>query len=222
LPALRRVEIPVRWTDLVIRHTGYTDPQTRALKLVRDERLCWLDLADMPEEPFVLFNLGGIAIERRQWPLALDFLRRSLARSAPSDSITRKLFVLIARAQQMMGDTGAALRTIAEGLSFHSEDAELWFRQGIVHRHRGESARAEASWRRILTLQRPEAFCSIDPGIYGHLTRRNLAVLAAERGDQAEAARLWTDVLAECPGDCEAMARLAELNPKHFPPNPSW
>ena len=45
-------------------------------------------------------------------------------------------------------------------------------------------------------------------GIYGHLTRRNLAALAAERGDTEEAARLWADVLTECPGDREALAKL--------------
>jgi hypothetical protein len=45
-------------------------------------------------------------------------------------------------------------------------------------------------------------------GIYGHLTRRNLAALAAERGDAEEAARLWSAVLAECPGDREAVAKL--------------
>ncbi len=60
-----------------------------------------------------------------------------------------------------------------------------------MHRHRGESAEAEQCWRRILTLTRPDQFCSVDMGIYGHLTRRNLAALAAERGDPAEAARLW-------------------------------
>jgi hypothetical protein len=33
-------------------------------------------------------------------------------------------------------------------------------------------------------------------------------VLAAERGDHAEAGRLWKAVLAERPGDREALARL--------------
>jgi len=65
---------------------------------------------------------------------------------------------------------------------------------------------AEARWRRILTLKRPDQFCSVDQGIYGHLTRRNLAVLAEERGDSAEAFRLWKMVLDACPGDAEAMA----------------
>jgi hypothetical protein len=86
----------------------------------------------------------------------------------------------------------------------------------VVHRHRGESSRAEACWRWIFTLRRPEQCCSVDQGIYGHWTRRNLAVLAAERGDQAEAARLWRAVLTECPGDREAIAhreRLARIHP---------
>jgi Flp pilus assembly protein TadD len=108
----------------------------------------------------------------------------------------------------MVGDSQAALRTCAEGLSLDPEDAELWFRSAVVHRHRGESSEAEARWRKVLTLKRPNQFCSIDQGIYGHLTRRNLAALAAERGDLAEAEKLWREVLAECPDDREALARV--------------
>jgi tetratricopeptide (TPR) repeat protein len=185
---------------------------------VRDERLARLDLKDRPGDPFVLFNLGAIALERQEWRAALEDLRGSLARSAPRDSITPKLFALIARAHHMLGDTGAALRACAEGLSHHPEDAELLFRLAVVHRHRGESSRAEACWRRILTVHRPEQYRSVDEGIYGHLTRRNLAMLAAERGDDAEAARLWCAVLAECPGDREALAQLRQLDPESAGP----
>jgi hypothetical protein len=49
---------------------------------------------------------------------------------------------------------------------------------------------------------------SVDQGIYGHLTRRNVAALAEERGDRAEAAALWRAVLDECPGEAEALGRL--------------
>jgi hypothetical protein len=62
-----------------------------------------------------------------------------------------------------------------------------------------------------LYLKRPERFCSFEQGIYGHLTRRNLAMLAAERGDRAEAERLWREVVADCPGDREALAKLQWL-----------
>ena len=65
---------------------------------------------------------------------------------------------------------------------------------------------AESCWRRILTLKRPDQFCSVDQGIYGYLTLRNLAVLAEERGEPDEARRLWSLVLDACPGDPEAMS----------------
>ena len=111
----------------------------------------------------------------------------------------------------MMGETAEALRTCAEGLSLDAQDAELLFRKAVIHRQRGESAEAEQSWRRILGLRRPEQFASLDMGIYGHLTRRNLAVLAAERGDAGESERLWREVLAECPGDREAAEKLGQF-----------
>ncbi len=69
---------------------------------------------------------------------------------------------------------------------------------------------AERCWRRILSLKRPEAFSSVDNGIYGHLTLRNLAALVEARGDDAEARRLWRAVMAECPGDPHATRRLMQ------------
>ena len=62
-----------------------------------------------------------------------------------------------------------------------------------------------------MTLRRPERFSSVDEGIYGHLTRRNLAALAEERGDRAEAALHWSAVLSECPEDVVATAALGRL-----------
>ena len=49
---------------------------------------------------------------------------------------------------------------------------------------------------------------SVDQGIYSHLTLRNMAVLAEDRGNQSAAVECWTRVLAECPGDAEASAML--------------
>ena len=74
LPTLRRAKVPVRWTDLTVRHTGYVDPAVRARKLERDIRILKRELEDRPDDPFVLFNLGAIAVERQAWAEALDFL----------------------------------------------------------------------------------------------------------------------------------------------------
>ncbi len=210
LPALKAARVPVKWTDITVRHTGYADRALRSGKLERDSRILLEELADRPDDPFTLFNLGAIAIEHTKWGEALGFLNRSLAGSAPTDSIVRKLFALIARAHQMQGDFRGALKSCADGLALDAEDAELWFRKAVVHRHGGEPAEAEQCWRRILTLSRPEKFASMDQGIYGHLTRRNLAALAKERGDLGEMKRQWRAVLAECPGDSEATEKLAQ------------
>jgi GT2 family glycosyltransferase len=214
LPALRRVNIPVRWTDITVRHTGYTDPELRERKLQRDERILREEIMARPGDPFVLFNLGSIAIERQQWERALEFLCPSLAGSAPSDSITRKLFALIARCHEKLGNPARALAVCTEGLSFIPEDAELLFRKAFAHRQLGQSVEAEAAWRRILELKRPENFCSHDQGIYGHLTLRNLAVLAEERGDGSEASRLWQAILTECPGGSLAVAGADARRPR--------
>jgi tetratricopeptide (TPR) repeat protein len=213
LPALRRAGIPVRWSDVTVRHTGYTDPALRRRKLDRDEAILAEELAERPGDPFVLFNLGSIAVERRDWAGALAHLRHSLAGSAPTDSIVRKLHALIARAHQMLGEPRAALAACAAGLALDPDDAELLFREAIVRRHGGDRDGAARCWRRILALHRPERFASVDMGIYGHLTRRNLAALAEEGGDPAEAARWWDGVLAECPGDPEALAARQRLTP---------
>jgi uncharacterized protein HemY len=53
----------------------------------RDTKILKAELEDRPNDPFVLFNLGAIAVERRDWNEALGFLKRSLTGSAPSDSI---------------------------------------------------------------------------------------------------------------------------------------
>jgi hypothetical protein len=156
LPSLRRAGVPARCTELTVRHAGYVDQALRARKLDRDTKMRKRELEERLDDPFVLFNLGAIAVERREWSGALGFLERSLAGSAPTDSIVRKLSALIARTQQMSGDSQRALWTCARGPELEPEDAELWFRKAVVHRHRGESWAAEQSWRRILNLRRPD------------------------------------------------------------------
>jgi tetratricopeptide (TPR) repeat protein len=111
----------------------------------------------------------------------------------------------------MRGDFPAALQACAEGLRLDPDDAELLFRQAVLYRSSGHPAEAEACWRRVLRIRCPDQVCSVDQGIYGHLTMRNLAVLAAERRDHAEAASLWQRVPSECPDAPEALANLGRF-----------
>lgn len=213
LPALRRAGVEIRWTDAVVRHVGYNDPLLRRRKLDRDRAILELERIERPDDPFVLFNLGQIAMETDDVESALGFLERSLAGSTPADSITRKLYALIARARQRLGDLGKALVVCDEGLANDPDDVELLFRKGVIHRLRSESHEAEACWSRIPTLRRPEKFASVDEGLYGHVTWRNLAILAEERGDLVAAHRHWSAVLAARPDNLEAAQAVRRLDP---------
>jgi len=83
------VNVPVRWTGVTVWHTSYTDPALRERKLRRDCGILTEELAERPDDPFVPFNLGAIAVERQDWQSALGHLQRSLRGSAPTDSIVR-------------------------------------------------------------------------------------------------------------------------------------
>ena len=188
----------------------------RRRKLDRDRALLAEELHDRPDDPFVRFNLGAIAVELQDWAGALPHLQRGLDGSAPRASITAKLHALLARTLQNLDRPEEALEACRRGLVLEPDDAELLFRRGLLHRQGGDTDAAEVCWRRILELRPPERFCSVDTGIYGHLTRRNLALAAADRGDADGARRLWRAVLDECPGDAaarEALDRLDDLAP---------
>ena len=79
---------------------GLSRSAPRARKLDRDARILQDELKHRPDDPFTLFHLGSIAIERERWREALGFLNQSRAGSAPGDSIMPKLSVLIAQAHQ--------------------------------------------------------------------------------------------------------------------------
>jgi hypothetical protein len=72
-------------------------------------------------DPFVLFNLGAIAVERREWRKALGFLERSLRGSALTDLIVRKLFALMAgthhKARRLWADVLAECPADREALA---------------------------------------------------------------------------------------------------------
>src|SRR5439155_3684160 len=102
LPALREQGGAVRWSDVVIHHTGYQDPALRGKKLERDLRLLRLQQEEQPDEPFTLFNLGAVYNELNRPAEALLLLQHSLERSQPTDSIVRKLYALLAQCHRQL------------------------------------------------------------------------------------------------------------------------
>lgn len=183
LPSLSNAGISLVWTDITIRHMGYVDSEAKERKRQRDYNILIKELAQYPNEPFILYNLGMIYFERREWQRALKHFQTSFANvSLPAyESIQCKLYSMIAWSYQILENYAESVNICDEGLKNNPDDAELWFRKAVAYRYMRKNIEAEACWKHILTLKKPQKFGSIDKGIYGELTAQNLAIIAAER-----------------------------------------
>jgi tetratricopeptide (TPR) repeat protein len=212
LPAVRRTGGQVRRADVVIHHLGYQDPSLRRRKLERDLGLLRREVAEQPDDPFTLFNLGSVYQELGRTAEALPLLRRSLERSHPGDSIVRKLYALIVQCHRRLGQEPEALAACREGRAVYPEDVELLFQEGLALRAVGDRAGAEASLRRLLEAREGDHFASVDPGLSGYKARHNLAVLCHEQGRAAEAEAQWRAAVAERPDFTPGWLGLGELS----------
>ncbi len=150
LPALNQLGIPVVGTDIVIDHTGYQDPALVQRKTERNLRLLELDYADNPNDPFILFNLGWTYLTMGDAPRALGFLRQSLERSNPGDSIVRKIYALLAQAHLHLGQPAEALAACRAGRARYPQDEELLMMQARLLESSGNLAGAEACYRQLV------------------------------------------------------------------------
>jgi glycosyltransferase involved in cell wall biosynthesis/Tfp pilus assembly protein PilF len=210
LPSVRQAGGRVRWGDVVVHHAGYCDPTLRRRKLQRDLRLLGLEDAEHPDDPFTLFNLGSVHQELGQHAEALPFLRRSLEKSHPADSIVRKLFALIVGCHRALGQAQEAAAACAAGLRVCPGDTELLFLDSLLRQDRGDAAGSEAALRRLLGEQPGAHFASVDAGLRGHKGRHNLAVLCLKQGRLAEAEALWRRATRERPDFLPAWVGLGE------------
>jgi tetratricopeptide (TPR) repeat protein len=151
LPALQRAGHAVRFTNIAITHTGYTNPTLRYKKLERNLRLLHLDLAERPNDPFTLFNLGWAFADLGRIAEAIPLLERSLQYSHNADSITPKLYSLLTQCHHRLGQFEQAWAVCQAGHVRHPEDAELLFLKGQLCRQRGDRAGARACWVQLLS-----------------------------------------------------------------------
>jgi hypothetical protein len=73
LPSLNRAKIPVRWTDIVIRHDGYADPELEARKLERNIKILERELTAASTTVSTVTSPG---VTWRHWPPSAVIVRR--------------------------------------------------------------------------------------------------------------------------------------------------
>ena len=210
LPSIRRAGGEVEWTDIFVVHSGFDhSPAGLGHKRARDLRLLELDLADRPEHPFVLFNLGMTYCDAGDFARAADYLDRGLRVAQPHESHVRKAYALLVVCLSRLDQGERAQQVCRRGLQLFPDDPELLFRMGLLAHRFGHLREAEANYRRLLVGATDFHFKSIDRGILGFKARQNLAAVCVELGDLAGAEALWQQVVDEVPRSRAAWRGLA-------------
>jgi tetratricopeptide (TPR) repeat protein len=189
IPSIRRLEGEIDWTDIYVVHSGSgAGPAARHAKYERDLRILKLDLAERPDHPFVLFNLGMTYSDMEQHEEAVTWLRRSLAVSHEGESHLRKVYALLVGSLTQLKRLGEAQQVSHEARLRFPKDPELRFREGNLAHAQGRLPDAVAAYRAALRNDDLRHFSSIDPCIVGYKARHNLALVYEDLGrhDQAE------------------------------------
>lgn len=211
LPAIRRIDGSVEWTDIFVAHSGVEHTlEAKRRKQERDLRLLEMELAERPEHPFVLFNLGMTYADMEQSEPAVRYLKRCLLASSIAESHVRKAYALLVGSLIQLGQDVEARQILGRGRELYPDDPELFFRLGILeHRTKNYAAAIEA-YRGALHDQTERYFSSRDDGISGYKTRHNLAGIYREIGRLDLAELQWRLALEAEPMYWEGWHGLVE------------
>jgi hypothetical protein len=138
LPAIRRAQGEVAFTDIYVVHSGADHSEEgRQRKLERDFKLLQLDLNEHPDHPFVLFNLGMTHADCKQHVEAVGWLNRCLEVSTPQESHVRKAYALLVSSLMRLRELDLASSACQRGRELFPHDKELLFRQAMLAHEQG-------------------------------------------------------------------------------------
>lgn len=211
LPSLRKAGIAIRFSDLFVTHQHYDrSPAGQATKRLRDFRLLGLDLADHPNHPFILFNLGMTHLfATKEFEVAAHYLRRSLSGSNWQDSIVRKAFAMLTTAHMCQDELELALMANERGRQHYPEDAELLFQAGQILDGLGRLDEARAVLERLVTGADEPYYRSVDTGFRSCRGMHALAHIYRKLGNEGRFVGLLQEVVAGFQGFHPARVDLA-------------
>ncbi len=181
---LPRVRLPLH-----VGHDGYRDEQIAA-KRDRNHMLLLRELAALPDDAYLLYQLGKDAQMRADLPAACDYLARALA-ATPVEANWRH--ALVTTAIPLMSQAGRvpdALALADAEFGQWPESPDYFFVLGdvLLDQAMADPAQAvghwlplaEAAWEQCLTIgERPELDGSV-AGRGSHLAQHNLDVLRSQ------------------------------------------
>ena len=213
LPAVRRSGLDVAPSDLYVIHSGYdTSPQGQRSKRVRDEKLLGLDLADTPENPFKLFNLGMSYFYWGEYDLAIEWLDKAIRHSLPEHSHLGPCYSLWATALIKQDKLEAAGKKLEEGLRAVPHDAELQFKFGQWLLESNQFAKARDAFSAALQIDITGQFTSMDYGIQGFKSMCQLGRAELGLGNYQQAKEWWLKAIGLEPHDLASIDLLTHAS----------
>jgi glycosyltransferase involved in cell wall biosynthesis len=214
-PSLERLHYSFHNTDIEVLHVGYKDPAFQKGKCERNLRLLLLEDAERPNDAFIQFNIGWSYQGIDKLKEAREAYRRSLALLGTNRPFyARKLYAMLARVCRQLGQTHEAMAVCREGRAQYPQDAELLTQEAWLLYLFGDYVGTEARLLQLIQGPAPamkDGNYADDPGLRGHITRHNLAVLYRDQGRLVEAEAQWRAALVEQPDFIVARLGLGEL-----------
>lgn len=200
LPAIRRAGGDVAFTDIYVVHSGADHtPEGRQRKLVRDFKLLHLDLAERPDHPFVLFNLGMTHADTQDHREAIRWLTKCLEVSGPNESHVRKTYALLVNSLMQAQEFERAATTCERGRQLFPDDKELQFRHAMIAHQLGWYTDAISLYTQVLAPSSDRYFVSVDQGLSTFKARHNLALVYEDARQPDLAEREWRKILVDLP-----------------------
>lgn len=208
-PAIKRLGLPFKQSGAVVRHQNADRSKEGNLRRSqRNLRLLELDLADHPDDPFVLMNLGMTLLSLPGEPTrTIECLQKSLELSEVSSPIRLNAYMVLATAYKRSGESGSELQTCLAAQQEFPNDPVLMLRLGGLYRRLGEIVRAADCFRRSLEAKTAHMSVLLFPD-----TRARAAVALGEMsirlGHRQQAERLWQNFLKKHPHERQVRTAL--------------
>jgi tetratricopeptide (TPR) repeat protein len=211
-PAIKRLGWKILPTSLVVQH-GQADrsAEAEAARGKRNLRLLLLDLADSPEDPFVLLNVGATYLFMEGGlDLATAFLRRSIDRFEPGVATQLNAYLYLGQAHGTRGDRRAECLAYEEALRQFPNDAVVLLRLAAAHEKSGNLKDAAVCYETALVRGK------VRPSIVHVRNGPARAVLRlgriyARQGQPERAIDLWAKFLETSPQETRIARELADL-----------
>ncbi len=208
-PSIRRAGLRLEEAAITIRH-AHVDRSAEANRRrnERNLRLLRLDLADHPDDGFVLMNVGLTRVDRGEPEEAVRSLRDAIPR-LPRASTRLNAYLQLDRAYARTGDATARLQAAREGLRDFPDALPLLLRVGRASEAVGSPSEAADAYERAIARGRVDRGVVHSEGLRREAMLR-LGWLLRRHGDAGRTEALWRQWLSRGE-DAEVREALVRL-----------